>query len=404
MAVPSAMLHVHSRHEVEVGVQRAVGAIEQHHAHAAGLTDGQALVDACGHAALADHDLARHLGWIENGRHRRQRRNTAPLESDRRRPDRRRSSRSAGAGPTAVATEAPVYVTPLPSVTDPEPLRLCVPAATVVSHGPGCATVLVVGPLLPAEAATNTPASAAYMNAISTASRKLVVDPLIEKLMTSTPSATAWSMAATLSVLKQLPPVGRLPADLVRGDARARRDAAGGSEHCGCAGGRHALLPPAVDGSVRAVTAEVTRRIEFPGQLRVDAGVAAPPRVEVLRANQLLVAVRRIELFAGHAPAVPAGDLLIVQLAVLAGVAVRPRAVREAQALRPDAAVDDADNDVLALAPSAAQKPSGPLRPRKSGVEDVLSGRAVSFVDRQHARRRRELLGLRRASVPPRNH
>ena len=66
-----------------------------------------------------------------------------------------------GAGPTAVATEAPLYVVPLRSVTEPSPFRLCVPAATVVSQGPGWATVLVVGPLLPAEQATNTPASAA---------------------------------------------------------------------------------------------------------------------------------------------------------------------------------------------------------------------------------------------------
>ncbi len=42
-----------------------------------------------------------------------------------------------GAGPTAVATDAPLYVTLLPSVTEPSPLRLCVPAATVVSHGLG---------------------------------------------------------------------------------------------------------------------------------------------------------------------------------------------------------------------------------------------------------------------------
>ena len=86
--------------------------------------------------------------------------------------------------------------------------------------------MLVVGPLLPAEAATNTPASAANRNATSTGSRKFVCDPLIEKFMTSTPSATAWSMAATLSEEKQLPPVGGLPADLVRSDARTRRDAA----------------------------------------------------------------------------------------------------------------------------------------------------------------------------------
>ena len=42
-----------------------------------------------------------------------------------------------------------------------------VPAATVVSHGPGWATVEDVGPLLPADAATNTPASAAKRNATS---------------------------------------------------------------------------------------------------------------------------------------------------------------------------------------------------------------------------------------------
>src|SRR6478736_1132368 len=78
-----------------------------------------------------------------------------------------------GAGPAeAAASEMPLTVLPLPSVTEPTEVRLCVPAATVVSHGPGCATVLAVGPLLPADAATNTPASAAYMKAISTGSRK----------------------------------------------------------------------------------------------------------------------------------------------------------------------------------------------------------------------------------------
>src|SRR5262245_42276376 len=55
-----------------------------------------------------------------------------------------------GAGPTAAASDAPVYVAPLPSVRVASPLRLCVPAATVVIHGDGCATVPVVGPLLPA--------------------------------------------------------------------------------------------------------------------------------------------------------------------------------------------------------------------------------------------------------------
>ncbi len=87
---------------------------------------------------------------------------------------------TSGAGPTGVATDAPVYVAPLPSVTEPRPSRLCVPAATVVIQGLGWATVLVAGPLFPADAATKMPASAANRNEIITGSAKFVLDPLIE--------------------------------------------------------------------------------------------------------------------------------------------------------------------------------------------------------------------------------
>ena len=73
------------------------------------------------------------------------------------------------------------------------------PAATVVTHGLLCATVVAPGPLLPAEVATKTPASAAPKNAISTGSTELVRLPEIEKLITSTPSAVASSIACTLS-------------------------------------------------------------------------------------------------------------------------------------------------------------------------------------------------------------
>src|SRR5581483_1794558 len=85
-----------------------------------------------------------------------------------------------GLEPTALANEAPWYVTPVPRVAAPRPSRLCVPAATVVTHGLGCATVPLVGPLLPADADTKTPASAAFRKAISAASRKFVEVPLIE--------------------------------------------------------------------------------------------------------------------------------------------------------------------------------------------------------------------------------
>ena len=54
------------------------------------------------------------------------------------------------------------------------------PAAIVVIHGLGCATVEAVGPLLPAEALTYTPASAANRNETSTEFVNAVDVPEIE--------------------------------------------------------------------------------------------------------------------------------------------------------------------------------------------------------------------------------
>ena len=71
--------------------------------------------------------------------------------------------------------------------------------------------MLAPGPVLPADIATKTPAAAALNAATSTTLRKAVVVPLIEKLITSTPSATAWSSAAALSAVKQ-PPVFGFPS------------------------------------------------------------------------------------------------------------------------------------------------------------------------------------------------
>src|SRR6266545_2624254 len=59
---------------------------------------------------------------------------------------------------TPFVIEAPANVAPLPRVSVVTPLRLCVPAATDASHGLMWATVLAVGPLLPADVATKTPA------------------------------------------------------------------------------------------------------------------------------------------------------------------------------------------------------------------------------------------------------
>src|SRR5690606_21440562 len=81
--------------------------------------------------------------------------------------------------------------------------RVWVEAATVVTHGETWLTVDAPGPLLPAEAATNTPAAYASRNASSTGSVNGLVPPEMEKLMTSTPSSTAWATACAMSEGKQ---------------------------------------------------------------------------------------------------------------------------------------------------------------------------------------------------------
>ena len=55
--------------------------------------------------------------------------------------------------------------------------RVCVDAATVMTHGERCSAVPAPGPLLPAEAATNTPAAYASRNASSTGSLYGFVPP-----------------------------------------------------------------------------------------------------------------------------------------------------------------------------------------------------------------------------------
>ena len=82
-------------------------------------------------------------------------------------------------GSGVLLIEAPLYFWPLPSTTVFSKTA-CVDAATVVTHGLLWATVEAVGPLLPAEAATKTPAAAAPRKAYSTASTTVLVAPEIE--------------------------------------------------------------------------------------------------------------------------------------------------------------------------------------------------------------------------------
>jgi len=81
---------------------------------------------------------------------------------------------------------------------------------------------------------------------------------------------------------------------------------------------------------VGAVAVGVTGRVELVGEELVDGGVPAPAGVVVLRADELLVAQGGVELLAWGALAIPAGDLLVDELA--AGVAVA-----DAGVLGPDA-------------------------------------------------------------------
>jgi len=111
-----------------------------------------------------------------------------------------------GAGPAPAVTEAPVNVAlPLAALTVNVAwnVRVCVDAATVVVHGETWLAVAAVGPLLPADAATRTPAAYASRKASSTGSVAGFVPPEMEKLITSTPSTMAWPTAAAESVEKQ---------------------------------------------------------------------------------------------------------------------------------------------------------------------------------------------------------
>src|SRR5206468_3840674 len=99
---------------------------------------------------------------------------------------------------------------------------------------------------------------------------------------------------------------------------------------------------------MRTVSVEVPWRGKLPWMDFFQTGVAAPCRIEVLRADQLLIAHGRVEMLAWNAFAVPARrNLPIAEFAILRWVAVMVSAIGETQALRPDAGVYDPDDDVF---------------------------------------------------------
>src|SRR5688572_27608494 len=101
-----------------------------------------------------------------------------------------------------------VVAPPLMFTTELTNFRLCVLAATLMSHGAfdGEPTVDAPGPSFPADAETNIPASRAPRNATAFESPQGSLDPPpIEKLITSTPSAVAWSIANPREMPRQPP-------------------------------------------------------------------------------------------------------------------------------------------------------------------------------------------------------
>nr|GEU28539.1 hypothetical protein [Tanacetum cinerariifolium] len=174
--------------------------------------------------------------------------------------------------------------------------------------------------------------------------------------------------------------LGRIgPAHFVGGNAGARRHAAHAAQAdavddgigIGIArhrGGRVAAVTAFADGTAQRVAGG---RKFGPVQLLAVGLVVA-------RADQLVVAVDHAKAFARVAAAFPAGGRRIVHLlaAAMAGVALLVHAVGIGRVFRPHAAVDDADDDVLARQRLAAQ-----LRPQAARLVEAQEGRGVAGVE-----------------------
>ncbi len=159
-------------------------------------------------------------------------------------------------------------------------------------------------------------------------------------------------------------PVLRRPERLVGSDPRTGSHAADRPEYGSGACGQDAVVSAGRAAGVRPVPVVVTRGHELPGPLRLDSGVTAPGGVEVLSRDELLVAEVRVprtvgDDLGGLALAMEARDLLVDELPVCVSVG-------EALGLRPDARVDDADDDVLAG--PAESGPGFSSRPARQGA------------------------------------
>ena len=214
--------------------------------------------------------------------------------------------------------------------------------------------------------------------------------------MTSTPSATAVSMAVTRSLSDA---AGLAEAALVGRDARPRR-------HPG----------DRADAEVAAEDARVDARVAARGRRGVGAVAVVVARRRVVAfgldaatcqaldepagADELVVAVLRENCSpAWQMPFQSAGGgpYTRVRSPLLPGPVREVGLVGEARVLRPDARVDDADDDVLAdVAARSAQKPPGPVSPSSDGVLSVSRLPALVEADRDDVGLLREARRLRR--------
>ncbi|MNM48254.1 hypothetical protein D3C81_592340 [compost metagenome] len=181
------------------------------------------------------------------------------------------------------------------------------------------------------------------------------------------------AVAAVAAVLRARRLGGQVvrPADLVDGQAGTWRHAGNRAQARAVRRHGHARIAARGGRGVRAVAAfaarvahGIARRGEFAPVLDL-VRFGQPHGIEVLRAQQLVVAVVGAKAFARLADAFPGGRRRAIGQAgvrIEGGGAVGVDPVRIRQVFRPHAAIDDADDDVFARVLLAAQLAPQPAR------------------------------------------
>nr|GEU28028.1 hypothetical protein [Tanacetum cinerariifolium] len=363
---------------------QAVAIVDHDHAHAAGLLDRQALVDAVVGAAHAGDDLAGHLGRVETGA---AGGNAAEAQAGGVGVGAGRAGVEAAhdrrAGRQCVVVERRTLVAGAVAERDrgaQQPRMGCgghrgQPRAVVVDG--------IGGTVVAARGGDKHAGVGRVQECLldRVVRRRAAADRIVEHVnavdhrlfdggcRVGAPAAIAAGRRVA---------VREGPADLVGGDARARRHARNGAQrHVVADRGGHAVVAARRAGGMGAMAATADRaadRIARRDELApVDAdGGGAETVDEVARADQLVVAMGHGEAFAGFTSALPADWRVVGQgtAVVERGLAVAVDAVGKRRAFRPDTGVDHADHDVFAGLVLAAQ-----LLPQAAGTVEAEEGR-----------------------------